>query len=66
MEVSKSAGQRQAEQSPSVRSARAAEAKAQMQAASEEAQAQQRQQEQPKPVVNTQGQTTGRLLNVTA
>jgi hypothetical protein len=29
-------------------------------------QVKQQQAEQPKPVVNTQGQTTGRLLNVTA
>ncbi len=66
MEVSKPATQRPIEPSPAVRNARAEEAKTQQKAAAEEALARQRQQEQPKPVVNTQGQTTGRLLNVTA
>jgi hypothetical protein len=66
MEVSKPAAQRAVEPSPTVRNARAEEAKTQLKAAAEEALTRQRQQEQPKPVVNTQGQTTGRLLNVTA
>lgn len=66
MEVSKSAAQRPVEPSPTVRSARAAEIKSLQQSATEEAMERKRQQEQPKPVVNTQGQTTGRLLNVTA
>ena len=66
MEVSKSAAQRPAEPSPTVRNTRNAEAKAQQHASAEEALARKRQQAQPKPVVNTQGHTTGRLLNVTA
>ena len=66
MEGSKPAAQRPAEPSPSVRNARSADVKAPQQAASAEALAHKRQQEHPKPVVNTQGHTTGRLLNVTA
>ena len=66
MEVSKPAAQRPVEPSTTARNTRTAEAKAQQQAGAEQAQARHRQQEQPKPVVNTQGHTTGRLLNVTA
>ena len=66
MEVSKPASPRPAEASATVRNARNADMKAQQQAASQEALARKREQEQPKPVVNTQGHTTGRLLNVTA
>jgi hypothetical protein len=66
MEVSKPAAQRPVESSPAVRNARSADVKAQQQSASAEALTSKRQQEHPKPVVNTQGHTTGRLLNVTA
>jgi hypothetical protein len=38
----------------------------QQQQQADEAQARERAQQQTRPVVNTQGQTTGRLLNVTA
>lgn len=66
MEVSKPSPARTVEPAQAKNDARNAERIAQQKAATQEATERKRQQEQPKPVVNTQGHTTGRLLNVTA
>lgn len=66
MEVSKPSPPRTVEPAQAQRHARAEERAAQNKAAAQEAVERTSQQEKPKPVINTQGQTTGRLLNVTA
>lgn len=65
MEVAKSSTTRTVEPAKSKPPVRTEDRAAQQKASEREA-AQRKQQEQPKPVLNTQGHTTGRLLNVTA
>ena len=65
MEVSKSSTARSVEPAQSKPPARSEDRAAQQKANTEEVAAR-KQQENPKPVINTQGQTTGRLINVTA
>ena len=66
MEVSKSSPPRNVEALQTKPNPRTEDRAALNKAAAQEVSERQAQQEKPKPVVNTQGQTTGRLLNVTA
>lgn len=66
MEVSKSSTTRSVETAKSKPAVRTQELAAQHKATTAEAASQKPQPERPKPVINAQGHTTGRLLNVTA
>ncbi|MRR51624.1 MAG: hypothetical protein EG825_12040 [Rhodocyclaceae bacterium] len=57
---------RQQDQASKAEAAKAAEEAAKARQAQQQQQAKPNETEQPKPVVNTQGQVTGRVVNITA